>query len=84
MPTCTSHTDRVPTVNKTRLDAYIAAEVKILAGQSVRMGDRYLQLPDLADIRAEIARLQRIVAQEESAAVGQVSGIRQANFGGPW
>lgn len=84
MPITGTHPESVPTLNQTRLDAYVAAEVKILAGQSVRMGERYLQYADLEQVRAEIARLQRVVKQEQDAAAGRVSGIRQANFGGHW
>lgn len=79
-----THPDSVPTLNKTRLDAYVAAELKILGGQSVRMGERYLQFADLEQVRDEIKKLQRLVAQEEAAAAGRVPGIAQANFGGSW
>lgn len=72
----------MPTVNKTRLDAYVAAEARILGGQSVRMGDRQLQQADLAEVRQEIARLQAAVAREESAAAGRGGRFGQADFGG--
>jgi hypothetical protein len=84
MPSAGTHPASVPTLNQTRLDAYVAAEEKILAGQSVRMGERYLQLADLEQVRDEINLLQRKVAQEQAAAAGRVSGVCQANFGGQW
>jgi len=68
----------VPTINQTRLTAYLAAELKILQGQSVRFGDRELRRADLAEIRKEIGLLQAIVARE---GVGSRAGFKQANFG---
>jgi hypothetical protein len=70
----------VPTDNQARLDAYLAAEAKILGGQVVRMGDRQLQRADLAEIRAEIKILQAVVAREQSAAAGRGGRFSQADF----
>lgn len=72
----------MPTANETRLQAYLDAEPKILAGQSVRYGDRELRRADLSEIRDEIRRLQRAVAAEQAAARGQRGGFTQANCGG--
>jgi hypothetical protein len=75
---------RVPTINEQRLAAYIEAEAKILKGQSVRMGERYLQQADLEVVRDAIADLQRTVAAEQAAAAGRQRGVAQADFGGVW
>ena len=72
----------MPTANQTRLDAYLAAEIKILGGQSVQFGERKLQLADLAEVRKEIARLQLLVAGEERTAAGRGGRFSQADFGG--
>lgn len=76
------------TVNENRLQLYLAAEARILSNQSVRVqtsaGTRDFTLADLAEVRAEIARLQRVVAQEQAAAAGRRGGISQADFGGEW
>lgn len=45
-----------------RLDIYLAAEAKVLAGQSVRHGERQLTLPDLAEIRKAISQLKAELA----------------------
>lgn len=51
---------------QTRLDAYLAAETKILEGQEYTIGDgstaRRLRRADLAEVRAEIARLDQQIA----------------------
>lgn len=47
---------------QTRLDAYLAAELKVLRGQTVRMGERQLSLADLAEIRKAITALQAELA----------------------
>ena len=73
----------VATVNESRLQAYLAAEAQILSGQSVRFGDRYLQRADLAEVRAEIRRLERAVAAERNAGRGR-AGYATADFGGEW
>lgn len=67
----------VPTINEQRLTTYLAAEAQILAGQSVRFGDRQLQRADLAEVRAEINRLQAVCARERR---GSNAGFRQASF----
>ncbi len=72
----------MPTINQTRLDAYVAAEAKILQGQSVRFGDRELRRADLSEIRAEIGRLQSVVAREQAGAAGRGGRFSQADFGG--
>jgi len=46
------------------LALYLAAEAKILSGQSVRMGDRMLSLPDLSEVRSERQRLELRVNAE--------------------
>lgn len=69
----------MPTINAQRLEAYLAAELKILRGQSTRFGDRQLTRADLAEVRAEINRLQAICAR---ARLGSRAGFKQANFGG--
>jgi hypothetical protein len=70
----------VPTVNQTRLDAYLAAETKILGGQTVRFGERQLTLADLSEVRREIAILQAAVRREQAGAHG--GRFSQADFGG--
>lgn len=50
---------------QTRLDAYLAAEQKVLRGQSVRLGERQLSLADLAEIRKAITALQSELAAEQ-------------------
>lgn len=67
------------TVNQQRLDAYLAAEAKILGGQSVRFGERQLQRADLAEVRAEINRLQIAVSRERG---GTRARFKQASFHG--
>ncbi|PJJ97039.1 hypothetical protein CO615_10440 [Lysobacteraceae bacterium NML75-0749] len=64
------------------LDAYIAAELKILAGQSYQIDGRRLQLANLAEVQAERRRLERVVADEEAAARGGGSRFAQADFSG--
>ena len=71
------------TVNETRLQAYLAAEAKILSGQSVRFGERELRRADLEMVQGEIRRLQRAVAAERNAGRGRPS-FANADFGGPW
>lgn len=51
-------------ITSDRLTAYLAAEAKILAGQSVRWGDRQLTRADLAEVRTAIKDLQRQQAAE--------------------
>lgn len=68
----------MPTINAQRLTAYLDAERKILAGQSFRYGDRQWTRADLSEVRAEINRLQVIVARESSRG----GRFGQADFGG--
>lgn len=70
------------TVNQQRLDLYLAAEQKILLGQSYRIGDREVRRADLAEIRREIALLQAAVSRERSIAAGRAGRFSQADFGG--
>lgn len=58
-----------------RLDAYLAAETKILAGQEYVVGmggtQRRLRRADLAEVRAEIASLRAQIAAAEAARDGR-------------
>lgn len=66
-----------------RLDAYLAAEAKILSGQSVRFGERQLQRADLAEVRKAITGLQSQLAREQASAAGRSSlTAAEVNFGG--
>jgi hypothetical protein len=58
-----------------RLDAYRAAELSVLKGQSVRLGERQLNRADLAEIRAGIAQLESQLQRETEAAAGR-GGLR--------
>lgn len=62
-----------------RLDAYIAAEEKILAGQSVQFDGDQLTLADLDIVRKEITRLERQLAREKAAARG-TDTVKLASF----
>lgn len=64
--------------NQQRLDAYLEAERRILRGQSSRLGDRQITRADLAEVRAEIARLQMLCSRERSRG----GRFGQADFGG--
>ena len=77
MPAQIGNLFHVPTVNQQRLDLYLAAEAKILSGQSVRFGDRQLQRADLSEVRAEIGRLQVLCSRESR---GSRASFRQASF----
>ena len=69
--------------NSDLLAAYQAAELKILGGQAVQMGERSLRLADLEFVQAERRRLQLVVDAELAAASGRSpSRFSQANFGG--
>lgn len=60
-------------ITQQRLDAYIAAEARILsAGLSVRLAERQLQEAELAQIRAGIEALQRQLAVERSGGRGSL------------
>lgn len=61
------------------LQTYVDAEAKILAGQSVRFGERQLTLPDLVEVRKERIRLQALLASELA---GGRSRFSQADFSG--
>lgn len=58
-----------------RLDAYMAAETKILRGQEYVIGQgetaRRLRRADLAEITKTIADLQRQIAEIDNAAAGR-------------
>lgn len=59
---------------------YIDAEPKILAGQSVRFGDRSLTRADLAEVRRGRLEWEQRVAAEQAAQRGQSSLYSVANF----
>lgn len=63
-----------------RLEAYLAAEKAILAGQEIRHDGRNLRRADLADVRAQIDKLQAQLAREQAAASGSrgIGGLRVA------
>lgn len=66
-----------------RLQLYLDAERKILAGQTVRFGERLITYAELGDVQAMITRLQREVAAEQAGNTGGArSRFSQANFGG--
>jgi hypothetical protein len=48
-----------------RLDAYKAAELAVLKGQSVRYGERMLTMADLSEIRKAIAQLTAQLTAEQ-------------------
>lgn len=57
---------------QTRLDAYKAAEARILAGgQSFRYAERQLQQAELAQIRKAIDQLESQLARESAALAGR-------------
>lgn len=66
--------------NQERLDLYLTAEARILKGQSYRVAGRDLQMPDLEQVRAEIALLREAVRRETAAAAGTGGRFSQANF----
>lgn len=66
-----------------RLDLYLAAESKVLSGQSVRLNERQVTLADLAEIRKAIAQLRSELAAEQIKAPARGSlRYRTAVFGG--
>lgn len=73
---------RMPSANALLLASYVAAEEKILSGQSYAINGRELRMPDLAEVRKERARLQMIVAREDAVACGRGGRFAQADFGG--
>lgn len=60
-----------------RLDMYLEAEKKVLAGQEYRIGDRTLKRADLEKIRAAITDL---TAEAQVAAQGGSGSIRRVVF----
>lgn len=53
------------TDTQARLDAYKAAELSVLKGQSVRYGERMLTMADLSEIRKAIAQLTAQLSAEQ-------------------
>jgi hypothetical protein len=70
---------------QTRLDAYLAAELAILQAQEIR-GDsgRAQRMADLADVRAQIDKLQAQLIRENARATNTNGGLNYAvaNLGG--
>jgi len=64
---------------QTRLDAYLAAELAILQAQEVR-GDtgRAQRMADLAEVRAQIDKLQAQLNRETAAAINTNGGLNYA------
>lgn len=58
---------------RARLALYVAAEEKILTGQSYRIGDRQLNRADLDVVRSEIRKLSGEIQAMEAAA-GMAAG----------
>lgn len=52
-----------------RLDAYKAAELAVLKGQSVRYGERMLTMADLSEIRKAIAQLTAQLTAEQGRSI---------------
>ena len=70
-------------VAETRLNAYLAAEAAILKAQEVRGGDTSHRMAELADVRAQIDKLQAQVNREQSRAAGRGPfGVTLANLAG--
>ncbi|AWH46040.1 DUF6148 family protein [Stenotrophomonas sp. ZAC14A_NAIMI4_1] len=63
------------------LDFYIDAEVAVLGGQTVRLGDRQLTRADLAEIRSGRKEWQAAVLRV-SAAASRRARWGNADFGG--
>lgn len=61
----------------TRLAAYREAELLILQGEEVRRDGRSLRMPQLAEVRDEIRRLERKLAAERGA-----GGLRTVDLNG--
>lgn len=53
------------TDTQARLDAYKAAELSVLKGQSVRYGERWLTMADLSEIRKAIGQLTAQLSAEQ-------------------
>lgn len=67
-------------LTRDRLQLYLDAESKILGGQMVRMGERQLQMADLAEVRKMIAALQAQVDREDARTAGRGGRFSQADF----
>lgn len=67
---------------RARLQLYLDAEAKILSGQMVRMGERSLQLADLAEVRNTIATLTAQANREDATTAGRGGRFSQADFSG--
>jgi hypothetical protein len=66
----------MPTTQE-RLDNYLAAEARILAGgQSLRFAERQLQQAELETIRKSIVELKRELAAEQGVAAGSAGSLR--------
>lgn len=52
---------------------YLAAETAILEGKEARMGDRWLRMEDLAEIRKGRMEWEQRVAAEQAKAAGATS-----------
>jgi hypothetical protein len=63
-------------------DAYVAAELAVLKGQSFRMGERQLTRADLVEIRAGRREWEARVAAEAATAAGTATGYALADFSG--
>lgn len=61
------------TDTQARLDAYKAAELSVLKGQSVRYGERMLTLADLSEIRKAIAQLTAQLSAEQGRSTSRSS-----------
>lgn len=61
-------------------DAYVAAELAVLQGQSFRFGERVLTRADLVEIRAGRREWEARVAAETISAAGGSSGVALASF----
>lgn len=61
-------------------DAYVAAELAVLKGQSFRFGERMLTRADLVEIRAGRREWEARVAAEATVAAGGNAGIALASF----
>lgn len=66
----------MPSVTETRLNAYLAAEAAILRAQEARGGDRTVRMADLAEVRAQIDKLQAQFAREQAGHGGGLGGLR--------
>lgn len=59
------------------LALYLAAEAKILGGQSYAIGDRHMTRADLAEVRRERQNLERRVARETQISGGDTGPRHQ-------